>query len=416
VTAGFVVAALAALVAVVARRPHGWGPPLGAALAVAIVALDGLVAPGDVRRAAATLWQPFVTLLSIMALTAAAEHLGLLERIAAVIEPRTRGPVRHAFRITFALSALVAATLSNDAAILLLTPIVLTLIRTVYPVRHPQFLVPFAYAIFAAAGVAPLITSNPMNLVVAEHAGVGFNAYALRMIPVAVVGWLVAYAVLAWYFQDILADQSPAPGAWPAPPGPLAPHQRIVLVVLVVVLVAYPVVAYLDGPLWVVAATGAVAALTTALTAGVAPRALAGSISWSVFPFLVGVFLLAIALERAGVVAWLATRYSGAAPLARIALGSTVGSALLNNHPMAILNMLALDRLDGAHQAHVLAALVGGDLGPRLLPMGSLAGLLWIDSLRRHGLGIGVGTFVRLGVVVTVPTLTVSLIVLWLVT
>jgi arsenical pump membrane protein len=386
---------------------------VGAAAAVVVCAVFGLLEPGDAERAARTLWRPFVTLASIMALTAVAEHLGLIERIAAVIEPRTRGPVRHAFRITFVLSALVAAALSNDAAILLLTPVVLTLLRTVYPKRHPKFFVPFAFAVFTAAGVAPLVTSNPMNLVVAEHVGLGFNAYAARMIPVAIAGWIVAYAVLAWIFREPLADESPALGAWPAEP-PLGAAAKVVLAVLTIVLLAYPVVAYAGGPLWIVAATGAAAAIATAVAAGVRARALAGSIAWSVFPFLLGVFLVAVALERAGVVEWLAARYAGDAPLARIGVGAAAGSALLNNHPMAILNMLALDRI-AASDAQVLAALVGGDLGPRLLPMGSLAGLLWIESLRRHGVAIGITTFVRVGVLLTVPTLAVSLLVLWLV-
>ena len=386
---------------------------VGAAVAVVICAALGLLEPGDAERAARTLWRPFVTLASIMALTGVAEHLGLIERIAAVIEPRTRGPVRHAFRITFALSALVAAALSNDAAILLLTPVVLTLLRTVYPKRHPKFLVPFAFAVFTAAGVAPLVTSNPMTLVVAEHAGLGFNAYAARMIPVAIAGWIVAYAVLAWIFREPLADESPALGAWPAHP-PLGAAAKVVLAVLTVVLLAYPIVAYADGPLWIVAASGATAAIAIALVADVKARALAGSIAWSVFPFLLCVFLVAVALERAGVVEWLAARYAGDAPLARIGVGAAAGSALLNNHPMAVLNMLALDRV-AATDAHVLAALVGGDLGPRLLPMGSLAGLLWIESLRRHGVAIGLATFVRVGALLTVPTLAVSLVVLWLV-
>ncbi len=33
----------------------------------------------------------------------------------------------------------------------------------------------------------------------------------------------------------------------------------------------------------------------------------------------------------------------------------------------------------------VFAALVGGDLGPRLLPIGSVAGLLWTHQLRQKG-------------------------------
>ena len=60
------------------------------------------------------------------------------------------------------------------------------------------------------------------------------------------------------------------------------------------------------------------------------------------------------------------------------------------------------------------AVLVGGDIGPRLLPVGSLAGLLWIDLLRRSGVDVGVGPFLRLGTLVVLPTLAASLAMLWL--
>jgi arsenical pump membrane protein len=73
---------------------------------------------------------------------------------------------------------------------------------------------------------------------------------------------------------------------------------------------------------------------------------------------------------------------------------------------MPILNMLAID---GSHGPGLLAALVGGDIGPRLLPIGSLAGLLWIDLLHRAGVEIGVGRFVRIGTLVVLPTLAASL-------
>ena len=56
--------------------------------------------------------------------------------------------------------------------------------------------------------------------------------------------------------------------------------------------------------------------------------------------------------------------------------------------------------------------LVGGDLGPRLLPMGSLAGLLWLEMLRRHGVDVSVGRFVRVGLLVAIPTIAVSLAIL----
>ena len=176
------------------------------------------------------LWRPLLAILAIMATTSCASELGVFARLAAAIEPRTRGPVRHAFRLVFVLAALTAATLSNDAAILLVTPVILELLRAVYPRRNPKFLVPFAFAVFAAAGVAPLPTGNPMNLVVAERAGISFNAYVVHMLPVALAGWLVAYAALAWYFRDALADEAPALGDAP-PVRHLTRHARIVLLI-----------------------------------------------------------------------------------------------------------------------------------------------------------------------------------------
>ena len=49
-----------------------------------------------------------------------------------------------------------------------------------------------------------------------------------------------------------------------------------------------------------------------------------------------------------------------------VGVGSALGSALVDNHPMSILNMMALGAHGGSRP--LLAALVGGDIGPRLLP------------------------------------------------
>jgi Na+/H+ antiporter NhaD/arsenite permease-like protein len=65
-----------------------------------------------------------------------------------------------------------------------------------------------------------------------------------------------------------------------------------------------------------------------------------------------------------------------AAKIAVIGISSAIGSAILNNHPMAIINALAIYDLPQGTDKFMLAALIGGDLGPRLLPMGSLAGLI----------------------------------------
>lgn len=406
--------ALLVLVGVVSARPHGFGPVVGSALAVAIASLGGDVVASDFDAAILAQWRPFITLVSIMLITTAAERVGVLDSLAHLIEPRTRGPVRRAFRLTFFSSALIAAVFSNDAAILLLPPTILALLRTVYPRRNPKFLVAFSFAIFAAAGVAPLLVSNPMNLVFAAHVGLGFNEYALVMVPVAIASWVATYAALTWCFRDVLADENPALGHWPDSDGGLSVWARAVLGAVGAVLVALPVAAYLGEPLWPVAAVGAGLVCLFAAADGVAPRSLANGVAWSVFPFLGGVFVLALALERAGSTTLLAGLYGDDPSLATVGTVSAVGSALLNNHPMSLLNGFALEGLALSDKGAYFAALIGGDLGPRLLPIGSLAGLLWFDTLKRHDVEISVLEFVKVGTLITVPSLAVSLGALWL--
>lgn len=403
------------LIGAVTWRPHGWGPTAGAAAAVGFAVLAGAVDSSDPSTAFSAQWRAFVTLASVMTMTSAADRMGLFTRLAAMIEPRTRGPVRHAFRVTYILSAVVAAVLSNDAAILVLTPTVIALLRTVYPKRHPKFLLPFVIAVFAGAGVAPLVVSNPMNLIFSDHVGLGFNSYAITMIPVALVSWIVTYATLAWVFRKVLSDDAPALGAWPEQP-PAPRGAGVVLAAIGISLVAYPVVAALDVPLWPIAATGAAICALASLGSGQSPRALIGGVAWTLFPFLSGVFILALALQRIGTVTWLQQLYAASTmPLATIGITSAVGSAVLNNHPMSVLNAFALNHTDGSF-SYAFAALIGGDLGPRLLPVGSLASLLWFDLLRKHNVTVSVASFIRVGILLTIPALVFCLLTLWLMT
>jgi arsenical pump membrane protein len=404
-----IVALIVALAIALAWR-HTWAPAVGALAGLGVALASGVARIDDVEHAAADLWRPLIVITSIMVTTACAAEVGVFARLASWIEPRTRGPVRHAFRFVFVVSAVTAALLSNDAAILLVTPVVIALLRAVYPKRHPIFVVPFAMAVFVAAGVAPLPTGNPMNLVVSARAGIDLNTYALHMIPVALAGWVVAYAVLAWWFRRELADEAPALGEGP-PSVPLSGHARVVLAVTLASIATYPILAAMGRPLWPVAACAALVCTAVALHRGVSVPAIARGVSWELMPFLFGVLVLATALARAGLTAELRAIYDGSpAPHATIGVVSAVGSALINNHPMALLHSHALA---GEPDTYVFAALIGGDLGPRLLPIGSLAGLLWLHALRHEAVTIRLRTFVGVGFLVTVPSLVVSLVVLW---
>ena len=395
------------------------GPAIAGLLGLTLMLAAGAVGPEGVVHAAGELWRPFVGVASIMLTAAVAERVGIIERLAAIIERGTRGPVWLAFGIVFALAAATAALLNNDSAILLLTPMVIPLVRRRYPLRQ-QLVVPFSFCVFAAAGVAPLVISNPINFLVATHAQIGFNEYAYLMIPVALAGWVVAFAILCAIFRKDIDD--PIPGRGPISP-PLPKVTRAeweTLVVMAAVFGAYPIVSLVDAKaVWVVAGVGALLGVAVCMRHQVAtPQSLGRMVAWDILLFMFAVYVMAQGLRQIGVVSLLVRAY-GSVPgprlqIASIGTFSAFGSAVLNNHPMALLNAVALADLPGADRRHVLAALIGGDLGPRLLPMGSLAGLLWIKTLARSGVRISLRQFVRIGALVTLPALAVSLLMLLL--
>jgi arsenical pump membrane protein len=414
---------LATLLLVIGRPRIGrWGrlnPMFGTLPGLVVMAAIGALRTKDVAFAAAELARPLLTIASIMTTTSVAHRMGIFDRVTRSIEIRTRGPVPRAFTTVFVIGALCATVFNNDAAILLLTPIVVPTIQRLYP-RRPYLAGPFAFAVFMAAGVAPLATSNPMNLVVAERAGIGFNSYAARMVPVALVAAVVSYFAARLAFRSALEDEIPARGREQGSLAPLDSQSLGVLVVVILMLLCYPVLSYFDAPVWVAALGGAV--LTTALGAGqgsVTLRDLPQFVAWDVLVFLFGIFLLAIGLENRGLVDLLAGAYGAAgdgsfSQIAVVGGLSALGSAVLNNHPMAALNSLAVAALPGDPQWRTLAALVGGDLGPRLLPMGSLAGLLWMQMARKAGIDIKTGEFIRVGLLTGIPALVASLLTLWL--
>ncbi|HEY8091251.1 MAG TPA: ArsB/NhaD family transporter, partial [Polyangiaceae bacterium] len=375
----------------------------------------------DVVSSARIQWRPLLALTCIMVMTGAVQEVGAFERLALRLEAYARrtSPAR-AFTAVFVASVVTPSLLNNDAAILLLTPLVVAFTRRMYAGR-PALTQAFAFAVFLAPGVAPFVVSNPMNMIVAEFAGVGFNAYAAVMLPISVAGALLTYVLLRAHFRRELSSATVVPErASPVVVPPARPGERPALALLLAVFLAYPLVAKAGGPLWAVSAAGAAGSLAVVRAYRVAPaQKVLGHVSVDILVFLWGVFIVVVGLQHVGVVDRLAAVFEAvpagsARQFGVVGVVAALGSAAVDNHPMSILDMMAL----GKHGGHgpLLAALVGGDIGPRLLPIGSLAGLLWMDLLRRAGVEIPIGKFVRLGVLVLVPTLGLSLGMLWLLT
>jgi arsenical pump membrane protein len=397
------------------RINEAWFAAAGAILMLAL----GIVAPSDV----VDILRPtnsgnvLLFLLFLMALSALVDTSGFFDWAATLAARAARGDARRLLVGVFLLGAAITTLLSLDTTALLLTPLVWALVSRARLPPRPYL---FACAFVANIASSSLPVSNLTNLLVFGKLGVTPTRFALVMVPVTILASLTAFGMLVFLFGRELPEGYD-PDAFPDPLDavPHLPYFRVTLIVLGLTLAGYFIgPSLLKVPLWSVAALGAaILAIAGRGLKRLRLRMIATrGIAWSVFPFVVGMFVVIRGLENIGLavsLGGLMAALGGGTMLGRIlavALGSAVGANLINNIPM---QLLALSALAGHGHAVLYASLLGCNLGPNVTVVGSLATMLWRSVLGQRGLEITPKELARAGLFVTVPALLAASLALW---
>ncbi len=409
-----------ATIVLVIWQPRGLGIGWSAVFGAVVALLAGVVQPGDIVTVWHIVWNATAAFIAVIIISLLLDEAGFFEWAALHVARWGGGKGRWLFALIVLLGAAVAALFANDGAALILTPIVMAMLLALGFTPAATLAFVMAAGFIADASSLPLVVSNLVNIVSADFFKVGFNEYALVMIPVNVVAVIAALTALLLYFRrSIPAHYDVNQLKEPDEAIRDVATFRFGWVVLVLLLVGFFGLEPLGVPVSAVAAAGALLLLAVAARGHViSTRKVVREAPWQIVIFSLGMYLVVYGLRNQGLTEHIAglLDYFAQGGIWGAALGTGILTALMssvmNNMPTVLVGALSIDATSATgvvKDAMIYANVIGCDLGPKITPIGSLATLLWLHVLARKGTTITWGYYFKVGMVLTIPVLLVTL-------
>ncbi|RSN57854.1 arsenic transporter [Streptomyces sp. WAC 04229] len=391
-------------------RPRGLPEAVAAVPAAVLAVAFGMVTPQQAWEETRTLLPVVVFLALVLMLAYLCAKEGLFEAVGAAVARRCGGSPRRLMTGVFGVACAVTAVLSLDATAVLLTPVVLATASRAGARARPHV---YATAHLSNSASLLLPVSNLTNLLAFTASGLSFTRFAALMALPWLAAIAVEYAVFRRFFRADLEEPAdpPAPGA-AARATPAVPRFTVVVVALTLAGFALSSPVGLD-PSWAALAGVLVLGLRALARRHVTPREMVGAASplFCVFVLALGVVVEAVVTGGpASGLGRLLPDGDSLPALLGVAAVAAVLANVVNNLP-AVLALLPLAAPAGP--AHVLAVLIGVNLGPNLTYVGSLATLLWRRILHRHGIEVSLARFTLLGLLTVPATVAASTVALW---
>lgn len=369
-------------------------------------------------------WNVIFLLFGMMIIVGVLRQTGIFEYVAIWAAKRANGSPLRIMILLVLVTAFASALLDNVTTVLLIAPVTL-LVCDRLSINPVPFLI--AEVLASNIGGASTLVGDPPNIIIASRAGLSFNDFLIHMTPIVVIVIVAFIALIPLIFRGSFdVDPSRVADVMSLNEREAIRDPRLLIkcgVVLLAVFAAFILHSLVHIEPSVVALLGAGVLI---LISRLDRSDYLASVEWETLLFFAGLFVMVGSLVKTGVVEQLArsaTEITNGDPLATVMLILGVSapvSGVIDNIPytatmVPIVAELASGMPDFAHPDALWWALaLGADFGGNLTAVGASANVVMLGIARRADHPISFWEFTRKGILITVVSIGLSALYLWL--
>lgn len=359
-----------------------------------------------------------VLFISMTVLSIFLDEVDFFRYLANLTLKKARGSQLKLFTTLYIVVSVLTVFTSNDIIVLTFTPFICHFAKNAK--INP---VPYLVCEFIAANTMSmtLIIGNPTNIYIATAYGINFLEYAKIMILPTLASALLSFALLLLIFRKDLKVVTQANVEDVKINN--KPFLIIGLTLLSVCTVALAVGPYIGLDMWIISLVSALLLFIITGAISIFKKSKSTEIvmclkraPWQLIPFVLSMFVMILALQENGVTGKINELLGSQHSIFKYGISSFLFANVINNIPMSVLFCPIIEGLTGhALTGAIYGTIIGSNLGALLTPIGALAGIMWTSMLKKHGAKYSYATFIKNGVIISVPSILVALLMLSLI-
>lgn len=422
-------------------RPKGMNEAWPATIGAVIILMTGIVSSADIHDIFSKISGASITILATIVMAVILESFGFFHWSAALLAKLSKGSGHRLYWNIQLLCFLMTLLFNNDGSILITTPILILLLRNLQLKPHQQIPYLLSGALIATASSAPIGVSNIVNLIALKIVNMSLWMHTAMMFVPATIGLLFMSGLMYVLLRNKFPKKLPTPAIdieemfFNKQFHPLKTTtsvetkkkrtqfmMKILLFVFLMRCLLF-VASFINIPIELVAVTGSVVLLIWRWwRIRTNPIDVLKKTPWHILLFAFSMYVIIYGMHNVGLTSLLVQLCE---PIvnqglfqASFIMGGLVSilSNLFNNHPALMIGTITLTEmgLDPITLKTIyLANIIGSDMGALLLPIGTLASLIWMDILRKNKIKVKWKDYLSVTLIVIPITTIVTLTLLY---